>query len=114
MCGELQIGNYVQSLWKDIAVATGATYVYNGLVEALATLFSAAAAFVLALMTVNWPLWGELTIGALSLLDSAVLLVAATTNLLWLAYICHVLYRVTFSFLITIARWVTCSPERVT
>ena len=63
-CGVLQVGNYVQSLWKE--VATGHEVEYNGLVEALATLCSAGAAFVLSFMKVNWPVWGEVTIGLLS------------------------------------------------
>lgn len=102
-CGYLQVGNYVQSLWKEIATSTGVSYEYNGLVEAITTLCSAFAAFTLSFMKVNWPLWGELTIGCLSLLDSAVLFIAASTKLLWLAYICHILYRTTYAFLITIA-----------
>ena len=106
MCGVLQVGNYVQSLWKQVADESGAPHEYNGLVEALATLCAAAAAFILSFkfMKVNWPVWGELTIGALSLLDSVLLLVASSTKALWLAYICHILYRTTYAFLITIAR----------
>ena len=106
MGGVIQVGNYVQSLWKEIHDESGATYEYNGLVEALATLCAAAAAFILSFkfMKVNWPVWGELTIGALSLLDSVVLLVASSTNVLWLAYICRIIFRTTYAFLITIAR----------
>ena len=63
-----------------------------------------SATLLFLLLQVNWPLWGELTIGCLSLLDSAVLFIAASTKLLWLAYICHILYRTTYAFLITIAR----------
>ena len=101
-CGVLQVGNYVQSLWKE--VATGDEMEYNGLVEALATLCSAGAAFVLSFMKVNWPVWGEVTIGLLSLVDGVVLLVASAATTLWLVYLCHILYRTTYAFLITIAR----------
>ena len=103
-CGWLQVGNYVQSLWKEVTDESGATYDYNGLVEALATLCSAAAAFVLSFLKVNWSVWGEVTIGALSMMDSLLLLVASSADELWLAYLCHILYRTTYSFLITIAR----------
>ena len=49
-CGYLQVGNYVQSLWKEIATSTGVSYEYNGLVEAITTLCSAFAAFILSFM----------------------------------------------------------------
>ena len=105
-CGVLQVGNYVQSLWKEVGGATEATHLYNGVVESLATLCSAGAAFALSLMKVNWPVWGEITISVLSLLDSAVLLFASQASHLWGVYICHILYRTTYAFLITIARCV--------
>ena len=107
-CGVLQVGNYVQSLWKDVGKATGESYEYNGLVEAMATLTSAGAAFVISFMKVNWPVWGELTIGLLSLVDGVVLLAASSANYLWGVYLCHIVYRSTYTFLITIARYVYC------
>lgn len=104
MCGVLQVGNYVQSLWKDVAKSTSVSYEYNGIVEAVATLSSAGAAFILSFLKVNWSLWGELTIGILSLVDSGMLLLASSISHLWAVYICHIVYRTTYSFLITIAR----------
>lgn len=105
-CGVLQVGNYVQSLWKEVATGANSEHKgeYNGVVEALATLCSAGAAFVLSFMKVNWPVWGEITIGLLSLIDGVVLLVASAATTLWLVYLCHILYRTTYAFLITIAR----------
>lgn len=102
-CGVLQVGNYVQSLWKEVGGASKNTHIYNGVVESLATLCSAGAAFLLSFLKVNWPVWGELTISVLSLLDSAVLLFASQATALWGVYICHILYRTTYAFLITIA-----------
>lgn len=103
-CGWLQVGNYVQSLWKEVADESGVSYDYNGLVEAMATLSGAAAAFVLSYLKVNWPVWGELTIGVLSFGDSLLLFTASSASQLWLAYLCHILFRTTYAFLITIAR----------
>lgn len=103
-CGVLQIGNYVQSLWKEVADDNMQTHEWNGLVEAIATLCSAAAAFLLSFIKVDWSVWGEITIGVLSLLDSAVLLFASSANVLWGVYLCHIIYRTTYAFLITIAR----------
>ncbi len=110
-CGWLQVGNYVQSLWKEVADESGVSYDYNGLVEALATLCGAAAAFILSYLRVNWPVWGELTIGVLSFGDSLVLFVASSASELWLAYLCHILFRTTYAFLITIARWASLRPS---
>ncbi len=104
MCGVLQVGNYVQSLWKEVARSSGAAYTYNGLVEAMATLCSAGAAFMLSFLRVDWSLWGEATIGLLSLLDAAVLFLSAVLPYLWAVYLCHIVYRTTYAFLITIAR----------
>ena len=103
-CGVLQIGNYVQSLWKEVADENDQTHEWNGLVEAIATLCSACAAFTLSFIKVRWALWGELTIGLLSLIDSGLLLFASWTNWLWAVYLCHIVYRTTYAFLITIAR----------
>ena len=106
MCGVLQVGNYVQSLWKAIAEETNQSHEYNGLVEAVAQLSSAMAALAVTAVRVNWRLWGEVVIGLLCFVDSVLLLVASHSEELWIAYLCHVLYRTTYSFLITIARWV--------
>ena len=109
-CGVLQVGNYVQNLWTYIEELPGNEnalehrHVYNGGVEATATIFAAGAAFVISVLKVNWPLWGEFTIALFSLLDAVLLFVAASAETLWLAYICHILYRMSYSFLITIAR----------
>jgi len=109
-CGVLQIGNYVQSLWKYIEKLPGNEHaeenkhLYNGAVEATATICAAGAAFIISLLKVNWPLWGELTIAVFSLLDAVVLFIAASAETLWIAYVCHILYRMSYSFLITIAR----------
>lgn len=102
-CGVLQVGNYVQSLWKEVGGASERTHIYNGVVESVATLCSAGAAFLLSFLKVNWPVWGEVTISVLSLLDSAMLLFASQATALWGVYICHILYRTTYAFLITIA-----------
>lgn len=109
-CGVLQVGNYVQNLWTYIEKLPGNEnalehrHVYNGAVEATATICAAGAAFTISLLKVNWPLWGEFTIAIFSLLDAILLFVAASAEMLWLAYICHILYRMSYSFLITIAR----------
>ena len=103
-CGVLQVGNYVQSLWKDIAEEAGDSHEFNGLVEALATLSSALAALAISFLKINWAVWGELLIGLFSLVDCVMLFISSSTQMVWVAYLCHILYRTTYSFLITIAR----------
>jgi len=83
VCGVLQVRNSVQSLWKEGARSNGTSYKYSGLVEALATLSSAGAAFVLSFLHVDWSLWSELTIGLLSLLDAIVLFLSSVLPYLW-------------------------------
>ena len=104
MCGVLQVGNYVQSLWKQIAEEAHQTHEWNGLVEALAQLCSALAALTISAVKINWGLWGEVVIGALCLVDSVMLIISAHSDTVWVAYLCHILYRSTYAFLITIAR----------
>lgn len=114
MCGVLQVGNYVQSLWKEVASSSGVGHEYNGVVEALATLCAAAAAALVSFLKVNWSVWGELTIGGLSLLDSLVLLFASSATALWGVYLSHIVYRTTYAFLITIARYAHTLSQCVT
>ena len=98
----------MQSLWKEVggyeAKGSKSFKEYNGVVEALATLCGAGGATLVSFLRVNWSVWGELTIGGLSLLDSALLLFASSAGALWEVYLSHILYRATYSFLITVAR----------
>ena len=107
MCGVLQVGNYVQSLWNRIASEAHESHEYNGLVEALAQLCSALAALTISALKIRWNMWGEIMIGLLCLADSIMLLIASHSGTVWVAYLCHILYRTTYAFLITIARWVS-------
>ncbi|XP_077988016.1 thiamine transporter 2-like [Glandiceps talaboti] len=103
-CGNFLVGNYVQTLWESIQPSEkDDTNVYNGAVEAAATLAGALAAFVLAFIKFNWTIFGELTLGIVSIMDAAVLVVMGMTNNIWFAYSFYVLFRASYQFLITIA-----------
>lgn len=102
-CGCFQVQNYVQSQWSVIASTTGTTYQYNGLVDATAVLFGSLGALSISFLGVNWSIWGEVVIAALSLVESASLLLSAFTDHLWVAYICYVIFTMTYYFLVTIA-----------
>jgi thiamine transporter 2/3 len=82
----------------------------NGLVEGMTDLGAAAMALLASLLRVDWSLWGELTMGSLSLLAAIVLMVSSYTGYVWLAYMCHVMFRSTYAFIITIARYVPSFP----
>ena len=102
-CGCFQVQNYVQSQWSVIASNTGTTYQYNGLVDATAVLFGSLGALSVSFLGVNWAIWGEVAIAALSLVESGSLLLSAFTDQLWVAYICYVIFTMTYYFLVTIA-----------
>ena len=107
-CGMLQVSNYVQSLWSDIASeASGGTEpshrLYNGLVIATETLVASGGAFLVSLLKIDWSIWGELLLGLLSVADCAFLFIASATSQLWLAYLCQILFRGSYAFVITIA-----------
>lgn len=93
----------MQSLWIEVDNQHGGDY--NGVVEAGATIFGAIAAAFVSFLNINWSVWGELTIGGLSLLDSILLTLSSTyASTLWEVYLIHVFYKANYSFLITIAR----------
>ncbi|XP_070538092.1 thiamine transporter 2-like [Ptychodera flava] len=105
-CGNFLIGNYIQNLWDLINPsyeAEDSVNVYNGAVEAVATLSGALSAFILAFVKFNWTIFGELTLGVVSVLDSCLLLVMSITSNIWIAYAFYVLFRASYQFLITIA-----------
>ena len=107
-CGYLQIGNYVQNLWKNIQ-GPDANKSLNGGVEAAGTLCGAIVAIILSFVNVQWKKFGELVLGGLSVVDGVLLLIMAKTGNVWIAYITYVCYRMSYTFLITIARWDTSS-----
>lgn len=77
---------------------------WNGVVEGVTDLCAAMAALLASNIRINWSIWGELSMGTLSLLAAIVLMVSSYTELVWLAYCCHILYRSSYAFVITIAR----------
>lgn len=81
-------------------------YEWNGLVEGATDLLATGTALLASLLNVNWLIWGEMTMGSLSLLATITLLIASYSRIIYVAYAAHVLYRSTYAFVITIARWV--------
>ena len=103
MCGYLQIGNYVQNLWEEIQGAENSNTL-NGGVEAAGTLGGAAVALTLSFVGVRWGVVGEVLLGGLSMVDAILLFIMAKSGNIWIAYATYVAYRMSYTFLITIAR----------
>jgi len=104
-CGNLQVGNYIQPLWEEIAPwedfdTEGA--LYNGLVEASNTLLGALAAFTLGHLRLNWSFLGEPTLALFSAINGCLLLTMALTSYIGVAYVTYVFFRIIYQMLITI------------
>ncbi|ELU00256.1 hypothetical protein CAPTEDRAFT_184223 [Capitella teleta] len=102
-CGNFQVGNYIQNLWEEIEPSAGHVDVYNGAVDAIATLCGAIMAFLLILPRANWKILGEFLIGSVSLADGAVIIFMALTSSIWTAYVLFVIFRASYQMVITIA-----------
>ncbi|XP_078677929.1 thiamine transporter 2-like [Branchiostoma floridae x Branchiostoma belcheri] len=101
-CGNSQVGNYVQNLW-DIISPSSQHSVYNGAVEAAAMLAGALVSLLMGHVKLNWTVVGEAVLGSVSLGMAVLLFVMATTDSIWVCYVCYVFYRTAYQALITIA-----------
>ena len=98
------MGNYIQPLWQQVGPTEASSEIYNGAVEAAATLLGAGLALLLGWTKVvlthttaalsnthtaqlNWSVLGEPVLAVISLLDAAVLLLMASASSLATAYI---------------------------
>ena len=55
---------------------------------------------------VNWSVYGEPVIAIISLFEGVMLYLAGSTDALWVAYVTYMAFCITYSILITIARYV--------
>ncbi|XP_051854271.1 reduced folate transporter [Antechinus flavipes] len=90
---------YVHILWSD----TDGSKVYNGAVDAAATLLGALTAFAAGFVRIRWALWSELLIGAVTGLQAGLVLLMYTTRNIWLCYAALVFFRGFHQFLVPIA-----------
>ncbi|CAL4187848.1 unnamed protein product, partial [Meganyctiphanes norvegica] len=104
-CGNFQVGNYIQPLWESIAPMAETENLYNGAVEATQTALSALSAFAVGYLSLNWVVFGEMTLAVISLIDGGLLLIMGFTDNIWVAYVNYVLFRVSYQVLITIASY---------
>lgn len=90
---------YVHILWNKVQAATS----YNGGVEAVSTLLSAATSFVAGFTKIRWNVWSELVIGVITALQAGLLLLMGTTGNIWVCYVSYILFRSFYQFLVPIA-----------
>ncbi|XP_028649133.1 solute carrier family 19 member 3b [Erpetoichthys calabaricus] len=100
-CGHNQVYNYTQSLFQHIA-PSGNFSVYNGAVEAAASVVGSMASFSVTFMTLDWDTWGELILGIFSSVSTSAIFMMAFTNSIWLCYAGYIILRASYMLLITI------------
>ncbi|KAK3870342.1 hypothetical protein Pcinc_024420 [Petrolisthes cinctipes] len=104
-CGNYQVGNFIQTLWQELAPMDENTHLYNGLVEATQTLLSALSAFAIGYLHLNWEVFGEGTLAVISLVDGLLLITMGLSTYISIGYINYILFRVSYQVLITIASY---------
>ncbi|XP_060902283.1 thiamine transporter 1 [Labrus mixtus] len=103
-CGYNQTVNYVQVLWEHVQPSQNFT-IYNGGVEAVSSLLSAATAYGIGFTEVRWEQWGELALGGFSGLGAAALFLMTFTGNIWVCYVCYIIFKCLYMLLITIAMY---------
>ncbi|XP_074858089.1 reduced folate transporter [Carettochelys insculpta] len=94
---------YAPVLWDKIYPALDKRTVYNGGVDAAATLLGAITAFAAGYVKIPWALWSELLIGCVTAFQTGLLLLMSTTANIWLCYVAYILCRGSHQFLVPIA-----------
>ncbi|XP_030007681.1 thiamine transporter 1 [Sphaeramia orbicularis] len=103
-CGYNQTVNYVQVLWEHVQPSQNFS-IYNGGVEAVSNLLSAATAYGIGFTEVRWEQWGELALGGFSGLGAAALFLMTFVRNIWVCYTCYVIFKCLYMLLITIAMY---------
>ncbi|XP_030065204.1 reduced folate transporter [Microcaecilia unicolor] len=94
---------YVQILWNEIYPIKDNRKVYNGGVDAAATLLGAITSFAAGYLKIRWKLWSELVIGLITAFQAALLFLMNTTSNIWVCYVAYILFRGSYQFLVPIA-----------
>ena len=103
MCGGLQVENYVMNLWSTI-LGSDKKHVYNGAVFACGTILSGVVVGLFSLIKLKWSVVGEILIGVISMVETLLLYIMAYTSNIWFSYVCYVLFRISYAFILTVAR----------
>ncbi|XP_070762159.1 thiamine transporter 1 [Enoplosus armatus] len=103
-CGYNQTVNYVQVLWEHVQPSQNFS-IYNGGVEAVSNLLSAATAYGVGFTEVRWEQWGELALGGFSGLGGTALFLMTFIGNIWVCYAGYVIFKCLYMLLITIAMY---------
>ncbi|XP_005755809.1 thiamine transporter 1-like, partial [Pundamilia nyererei] len=93
-----------QVLWEHVQPSQNFS-IYNGGVEAVSNLLSAATAYGIGFTEVRWEQWGELALGGFSGLSAASLFLMTFTGNIWVCYSGYVVFKSLYMTLITIAMY---------
>lgn len=102
LCGYLQIGNYIQTLWGSAHEEK--SQIYNGFVEGVIPLISIFAIMPIQTDWINFNEWGELWVSLSGFIQFGVLFVIAFMDRVWPMYVGYGVYRVTYQMVGTIAQ----------
>ncbi|XP_026231481.1 thiamine transporter 2 [Anabas testudineus] len=103
-CGYNQTVNYVQVLWEHVQPSQNVS-IYNGGVEAVSNLMSAATAYGIGFTEVRWDQWGELALGSFSGLGAVALFLMTFIGNIWVCYTGYIVFKCLYMMLITIAMY---------
>lgn len=98
----LQVQVYMQPLWQFIIGDNNQT-LYNGLVEAILTIFGFFAALLVGFINVDWSKHGKFLLVFCSASQGLIVIWGATTDNVNICYFCYILFSVFYHFTITVA-----------
>lgn len=91
----------MQPLWAVIQTDADQT-IYNGATEAVLTLLGFGGALLAGIMHVDWKHIGELVLAVGSILAGSMMLISSQTELIFVSYVCYVVFGAVYHFMITI------------
>lgn len=92
----------MQPLWAVIQTDSDQT-IYNGATEAVLTLIGFAGALLAGIIQIDWKHIGELVLAVGSILAGSMLLVTSQAEMIFVSYVCYVVFGAVYHFMITIA-----------
>ncbi|XP_019571288.2 reduced folate transporter isoform X3 [Rhinolophus sinicus] len=101
--GYYLITYYAHILWAVVHFTPDSKAVYNGAVDAAATLLSALTSFAAGFVEIRWALWAKLVIGVVTAVQAGLVFLLSSTSNIWLCYAAIVLFRGFYQFLVPIA-----------
>lgn len=99
--GFIHVQAYMQPLWA--VIKPNSDNIYNGAVEALATILGALGALLAGVLKTDWKHKGELMLSLCSIIAGAVLITSSQTEEIFISYAAYIAYCSIYQFMVTIA-----------